>query len=164
MVLSSRGGTNNFHGEAYEFFKNQALNASDWNSNRYSEPKGVFHDNVFGFTFGGPVMIPKVYHGKDKTFFFLNWEADRHRTLGYSNLTSVPTDLEKQGDFSQSLGPNGLPAQIFDPATGVLVNGVVERQVSRWKKFHQTAGTCSRRAIRVITPSPTAHRGQAPTM
>ena len=88
-------------------------------------PKGVFHDNVFGFTFGGPVRIPKVYNGKDKTFFFLNWEADRHRTIGFANLASVPTDLEKQGDFSQSLY-NGRPAQIFDPAH----RSVSERRVA----------------------------------
>ncbi len=127
VVLSTRGGTNNFHGELYEFFKNNDLNATDWNSNRLGVPKAPFHDNVFGFTFGGPVTIPKVYRGQDKTFFFLNYEGDRHKSGSYSNLTSVPTDLEKSGDFSQSL-VNGVPAQIFDPATGTLVNGQVVRQ------------------------------------
>ena len=127
VIMSTRGGTNNYHGEGYEFFKNQLLNAEDWTSNRYHEPKSLFHDNVFGASFGGPVRIPKVYNGRDKTFFFLNEESDRHRTAGFANLASVPTDLEKQGDFSQSLFA-GLPAQIFDPATGVVVNGVVERQ------------------------------------
>ncbi len=48
VVLTTRGGTNAFHGEAYEFFKNNDLNANDWNSNRFGEPKAGFHDNVFG--------------------------------------------------------------------------------------------------------------------
>ena len=73
VVLSTRGGTNNFHGEAYEFFKNQVLNAERLEFQPVSASrKAPFHDNVFGFTFGGPVRIPKVYNGKDKTFFFLN--------------------------------------------------------------------------------------------
>jgi len=127
VVLTTRGGTNNFHGEAYEFFKNDVLNANDWNSNRLGVRKGAFHDNVFGFTFGGPVRIPKLYNGTDKTFFFLNYEGDRHVTGSNSQLTSVPTDLEKQGDFSQSL-VHGLPAEIYDPSTSTLVNGVVTRQ------------------------------------
>ncbi len=127
VVLSTRGGTNDFHGEGYEFFKNDALNAADWNSNRLGVPKAPFHDNVFGFTFGGPVAIPKIYSGKDKTFFFLNFEADRHSSGSYSNLMSVPTVAETKGDFSQSI-LHGVPVQIFDPGTGVLVNGGVQRQ------------------------------------
>ena len=86
VVLSTRGGTNNFHGEAYEFFKNDAMNASDWYSNKIGVPKAPFHDNVFGFTFGGPVTIPKVYKGKDKTFFFLNFKGDRHSSGSYANI------------------------------------------------------------------------------
>ncbi len=103
------------------------LNANDWNSNRLGVQKGAFHDNVFGFTLGGPLRIPKVYNGTDKTFFFVNYEGDRHVSGSNSYLASVPTDLEKQGDFSQSL-VGGVPAQIFDPATGTLVNGQVVRQ------------------------------------
>ncbi len=80
VILATRSGTNEFHGSAYEFFKNDKLNANDWNSNRFGQPKGVFHDNVYGFTFGGPVLIPKLYHGRDKTFFFVNYEGSRHVT------------------------------------------------------------------------------------
>ena len=73
---------------------------------------------MFGFSFGGPVRFPKLYNGTDKTFFFVNYEGDRHVSGSNSYLTSVPTDLEKQGDFSQSL-VRGVPAVIYDPATGV---------------------------------------------
>jgi len=117
VILSTRSGTNEFHGSAYEFFRNDKLNASDWNTNRFGRKKGVFHDNVFGFTFGGPMAIPKVYNGRDKTFFFLNYEGTRRRTGSNIVMTSVPTALEKQGDFSQSLLDGGVPVQIFDPST-----------------------------------------------
>src|SRR4029078_11230723 len=55
VVLVTRSGSNQFHGSGYEYFRNNVLNANDWNSNRYGVPIGVFHDNVFGGTFGGPV-------------------------------------------------------------------------------------------------------------
>ena len=120
VTLVTRSGTNEFHGSVYEYFRNDKLNANDWNSNRFSRKKGVFHDNVFGFTAGGPVWIPKVYKGRDKTFFFLNYEGTRHSEGSNAVTTGVPTALERQGDFSQSLIDQGSPVQIFDPLTGRL--------------------------------------------
>ena len=117
VTLATRSGTNEFHGSLYEYFKNDKLNANDWNSNRFGRPKGVFHDNVFGFAVGGPVWIPKVYKGADKTFFFLNYEGVRHREGSNAATTGVPTELERQGDFSQSLIDYGAKVQIFDPLT-----------------------------------------------
>jgi hypothetical protein len=127
VVLATRSGTNNFHGSVYEFFRNDKLNANDWNSNRYGRAKGVFHDNVFGGTFGGPVWIPKVYDGHDKTFFFLNYEGTRRSTGSNVALASVPTALEKQGDFSQSLYDRAVPVQIFDPLTSTVEGSRVRR-------------------------------------
>jgi hypothetical protein len=128
VLLVTRSGSNDFHGGGYEFFKNDKLNANDWNSNRLGEAKGVFHDNVFGFTLGGPITIPKIYNGKNKTFFFVNYEGTRHKSGSNSSLASVPTDLEKQGDFSQSLEDNGYKVQIYDPLTGSIgANGQITR-------------------------------------
>ncbi|HWB99194.1 MAG TPA: carboxypeptidase regulatory-like domain-containing protein [Bryobacteraceae bacterium] len=118
VVLVTKSGTNEFHGSAYEFFRNDKMNANDWNSNRFGRAKGVFHDNVFGATFGGPVRIPKVYNGRDKTFFFFNYEGTRRVTGSNASLAGVPSLLERQGDFSQSLIESGTPVQIFDPLTG----------------------------------------------
>ena len=128
VVLLTRSGTNEFHGSAYEYFKNDKLNANDWNSNRYGRAKGVFHENVFGATIGGPIRIPKIYNGRDKTFFFLNYEGGRYRSGSNAQLASVPTALERQGDFSQSLIDSGYPVQIFDPLTAQIVNNRVVRQ------------------------------------
>lgn len=127
VTLVTRAGTNQFHGSLYEFFRNDKLNANDWNSNRFGRQKGVFHDNVFGGAFGGPVHLPKVYNGKDKTFFFVNYEATRRRTGSNAQLASVPSDLEREGDFSQTLIDSGVPARIFDPLTSRAVDGRVQR-------------------------------------
>ncbi|MCC6861159.1 MAG: carboxypeptidase regulatory-like domain-containing protein [Bryobacterales bacterium] len=128
VVLVTRSGTNELHGSAYEFFRNDKLNANDWNSNRFGRTKGVFHDNVFGGTIGGPVWIPKVYNGRDRTFFFLNYEGTRRATGSNAVLTGVPSMLERQGDFSQSLFDRGVPVKIFDPLTSVAEGTRVRRQ------------------------------------
>ena len=129
VVLVTRSGTNQFHGSLYEYLRNQDLNANTWSANRYGQPIGVFHDNVFGGTFGGPVILPKLYNGHDKIFFFFNYEGTRHVSGSSATLSGVPTTLERQGDFSQSLIGNGVPVMVYDPNTGVTAaNGDVIRQ------------------------------------
>ena len=137
VQVVSRSGTNNFHGSVYEFFRNDKLNASDWNSNRFGRPRGVFHDNVFGGTFGRPILIPKVFNARDKTFFFVNYEGTRRRTGNNTQLASVPTALEKQGDFSQSVLDGGVPAQIFDPLTSRQEGNRVRRDHFRETAFRR---------------------------
>lgn len=126
VMLVSKSGTNDFHGSVYEFFRNDKMNANDWNSNRFGSRIGAFHENVFGGTIGGPIWIPKVYKGKDKTFFFVNYEGLKNSSGSNSQLASVPTTLERQGDFSQSLY-NGKAATIYDWTTGRLVDGKLVR-------------------------------------
>ncbi len=138
LVLVTKSGTNEFHGSGYEFFRNDKMNSNDWNSNRFSRKKGVFHDNVFGATFGGPVTIPKLYRGKDKTFFFFNYEGTRRNTGSNAALASVPSLLERQGDFSQSLVDAGVKVQIFDPLTGKLEGNRVKRDPFPGNQIPQT--------------------------
>ena len=123
VVLVTRSGTNHFHGSGYEFLRNQDLNANTWSSNWHGRPIGVFHDNVFGATLGGPIEIPKIYDGHDKTFFFFNYEGTRHVSGSNATLAGVPTVLERQGNFSQSLIGNGVPVLVYDPSTGVATAG-----------------------------------------
>ena len=119
VVLVTRSGTNQFHGSVYEYLRNQDLNANTWSANRYGQTIGVFHDNVFGASLGGPLEMPKLYNGHDKTFFFFNYEGTRHVSGSNATLAGVPTALERQGNFSQSLIGNGRPVVVYDPATGV---------------------------------------------
>ena len=127
VSVITRSGTNDFHGSAYEFFQNDVLNANDWNANRFGAKKGKFHNNIYGFTVGGPVYLPKIYNGRNKTFFFLNYEGTSYRAGTYAATTGVPTDLERNGDFSQTLNfPGTAFVTVSDPLTGVNTpNGVV---------------------------------------
>ena len=130
VTMVTKSGTNDLHGSAYEFFQNQVLNASDWNSNRLGVQKGAFHNNIYGFSVGGPVYLPKVYNGRNKTFFFLNYEGTKYNIGSNSATMGVPTDNEKNGDFSQTPNFAGTAiVQISDPLTGVLdpTTGIITR-------------------------------------
>jgi hypothetical protein len=138
LVLVTKSGTNEYHGSVYEFFRNDKMNATDWNTNRFGRKKGVFHDNVFGATFGGPFSIPKVYRGRDRTFFFFNYEGARRKTGSNAATTGVPSELERQGDFSQSLVDSGVPVRIFDPLTGKMEGNRVRRDPFPGNQIPQT--------------------------
>jgi hypothetical protein len=124
--FATRSGTNVYHGTAYDIFRNEDLNANSWFNNLNGNPRNLDRKNDYGGVLGGPVWIPKLYNGHDKTFFFFSWEQYR-QTQGSTNISSLPTDAERTGDFSSSLtnvqigtDPCGTPifrGEIFDPAT-----------------------------------------------
>ncbi len=114
--VTTKGGTNEFHGNVYDFFRNDKLNANSFFGNKNSSPRPVFRFNQFGVAMGGPVVIPKVFNGKNKLFWFFNFESLRQRTPITYRFT-VPTELQKQGDFSQTYNAAGVPFQIADPLT-----------------------------------------------
>jgi hypothetical protein len=81
MTFVTKSGTNRFHGSAYEFLRNNDFDANDWFSNRAGRARQIYKQNDFGFTLGGPVWIPKVYNGRNKTFFFFSLEGFRNRKM-----------------------------------------------------------------------------------
>jgi len=99
--MSIKSGTKSYQGSLYEFHQDSLFNAAFFQTNLTGEKKPSVLYNLYGGTFGGPVRIPKVYNGKDKTFFFLSYEGTRNRDPRFT-IRSVPTPLERQGDFSQS--------------------------------------------------------------
>jgi len=129
----TRGGGREFHGNAYEFFRNDKLNANSFLSNaagrfcdrgdvaplgktcgRLRAPRPTLRYNNFGYTIGGPVWIPGIYsRGHDKTFFFFSEEWRRIIRQPTENFVTVPTLRERNGDFSQGT------ARLFDPTTGL---------------------------------------------
>jgi hypothetical protein len=113
LNFASRSGTNEYHGTVYEFARNNYFDARNYFENRTSTLKQ--HD--FGLTLGGPVRIPWVYNGKDKTFFFGSAEWFRNRAGSNSFVTSVPTSEMYNGDFSKWVDPTGKVLPIYDPAT-----------------------------------------------
>lgn len=114
-VLTKSGG-NQFHGTAFEFLRNDKLDANSYSFTTARPPKNPFKWNQYGGTFGGPVWIPKVFNGKDRLFFLGNYESFRQRQ-SVNAIYTVPTAAMQGGDFS------ALPT-IYDPATRVVVNGV----------------------------------------
>ncbi|HEY1338865.1 MAG TPA: carboxypeptidase regulatory-like domain-containing protein [Bryobacteraceae bacterium] len=122
-----KGGTNTLHGSVYEFFRNDKLNANSFAGNAAGNARGVMRWNQPGFVIDGPVRIPKLYNGKDKTFFMLNMEWIRNASpLPYT--ASYPTAEMRTGDFSHLVNATGAPVIIYDPTTTALVNGQYIRQ------------------------------------
>jgi outer membrane receptor protein involved in Fe transport len=122
--VATRSGANEFHGSAYHFLRNDALDAANFFSNLTGQGKAPLRYNQFGATFGGPLSIPGVYRGANRTFFFASWESTRIRR-GSTGQASVPTPDQRNGDFSR-LNERGNRA-IFDPATTRTVGGVIVR-------------------------------------
>jgi hypothetical protein len=114
ITMVTRSGTNQLHGTAYWFIRNSNVDANDFFSNRAGLPLGALQRNQAGVTGGGPVTIPKVYHGKDRTFFFVDYEAFREK-VGSPQILTVPTTAQRGGDFSQTLNAQSKLIQIFDP-------------------------------------------------
>jgi Carboxypeptidase regulatory-like domain len=117
-----RSGTNQLHGSLYEYFRNTVLNANTFESNAAGTPVAAVHWNQPGFMFAGPVFLPKIYQGKDKTFFMVSWERVWNVNPS-SYVGSVPTQAERNGDFSGLTQANGQPITIYDPLSTRLVNG-----------------------------------------
>lgn len=104
-----KSGTNQFHGTAFEFLRNSKLDANDFFNNRRGQALGSFKRSQFGGVLHGPVL-------KDKTFFMVSFEALRAKSSA-STITSVPTALERGGDFSDTRAANGQTIVMYDPFT-----------------------------------------------
>jgi hypothetical protein len=114
ITIVTKSGTNHIHGSAYEFLRNSAMDSNNFFANRSGIPLTSFKRNQFGGSLSGPVVLPKLYDGHNKTFFFADYEGLRLRSANFVQQT-VPTELEKQGDFSQWFNTNGTLRQIYDP-------------------------------------------------
>jgi hypothetical protein len=106
--IVSKTGTNNLHGTAFWFGRNDALDANDYFNNLAGNPKSKLRQNQFGFVAGGPVWIPKLYNGRDKSFWLVNYEGARIRR-GFQSFNNVPTPDQLDGRFTTT---------IIDPLTG----------------------------------------------
>ena len=123
--FNAKSGTNDYHGSAYDYLANDAFNAGIpfTNSGAGHLIRPAVRKNDFGFSIGGPVYIPKVYNGKNKTFFFYAYEGIHDRRPRYDgSANTVPSPANLAGDFS-SLLALGSSYQIYDPATRVSVAG-----------------------------------------
>src|SRR5258708_1939606 len=122
--LVTKGGTNSLHGSAYIFNQTSTLDANSFFNNAHSVARPPYHQNQYGFTVGGPLVLPKIYNGRNRVFWFYGWEGMRDsdpansplETGNPENFTSGPTPDEPKGDFSALLKvPRNNHHTIFDP-------------------------------------------------
>ena len=112
----TKSGTSTFHGTAYDFFRNSYLDANNYFANLNHVALGAFKRNQFGGTIGGPIIIPKLYDGRKKTFFFFSYEGLRQKSQSTTTQT-VPTLAMRNGDFTGLTTSTGIPITIYDPNT-----------------------------------------------
>jgi hypothetical protein len=158
FTFAMRSGTNRFHGSLYEYFTNEKMDASvpfgtfDAKGNALAHAKPKSRKNDYGGLISGPVWIPKIYDGHNKTFFTFNYEGFRNVTSLAGSVKSVPTEAIRAGDFSAILGAGRtlllsgtaavptrwagrLPRIVFDPASTQTVNGLPVRNAFPETRF-----------------------------
>lgn len=188
-IFTTKAGVNAFHGKAWEIAQNTDFNANNWFSNALlaqcapgnaacvsanSRPKATQND--YGMTFSGPVYLPKIYNGRNKTFFFFAWEQLK-KSNGGTVTSSVPIAAWRAGDFSGQLGAplvsgsgtnqstiinpcTGMPVlagQIFDPTTTRVVNGVTCRSPFPGNKLTQISPVAAN--VLAFVPLPNSGTG-----
>jgi len=129
-TITLKSGTNSFHGQLFEFIKNDALNANGWGANTFPDlvdeqgnaKRVPFKQHTFGFTVDAPVYIPKVFDGRNKLFWMLSLEGLRERNPG-AQVTTIPQPEQLQGDFSKLFNSSGALVSIYDPKSTALGAG-----------------------------------------
>src|SRR2546423_6549530 len=121
--IVSKGGGKEYRGSAYYFLRNEALNASPFFSNKAGLKKPLYRHNIWGFNEGGPLPLPRFGEGgprllRNKAFFFFSLEKPHTITPTDPVFVTMPTALERAGNFSQSVDSTGKPVVIIDPRTG----------------------------------------------
>ena len=106
----TRGGTNAWHGVAYEYFRNQRMNANEFFANATGQKRAPFNFDLYGGAIGGPIV-------KNKTFVFATYEGSRTHSTNPGQLITLPTAAERTGDFSQDLNGSGNLLTIYNPYT-----------------------------------------------
>lgn len=123
--VMTKPGTNDYHGTLFEFLRNDKLDAKNYAFTSARPPKDPFKWNQYGYTFGGPVWIPKLFRGKDRLFFMSNYEAFRQRRT-VQGLYDLPSAAMRTGNFSELLSRG---VTIYDPATRVYnADGTITAQ------------------------------------
>ncbi len=115
--LVSKGGNRHYAGSGYYFIRNEALNAAPFFNNKAGLGRPLYRHNIWGLNFGGPVQVPKLFPNKtrDKLFFFYSYERPHQITPQDPRFVTMPTALERAGDFSQSVNSTGAKVFVRDP-------------------------------------------------
>ncbi len=129
ITMETQSGTNDYHGRAFFYFRNENLNSNDWTDNSLNQARQAFSQKNYGVAGGGPVRIPHLYNGKDHTFFYAAWEGERF-SQGQNIVSTIPTLLNQQGDFSQTVinynNQTPVYATIYDPFYGAYSSNAAD--------------------------------------
>ena len=149
-------GTNTLHGDAFEILRNSYFDAKDAATAAAGLPTSVDRENNYGFSLGGPVYLPKVYHGKDKTFFHLSVEKYKLDS-GATKTETVPTQAMIGGDFSAFPSPIFVPGSFVAPA-GCLNNGAAPVPGQQWfqNKIPTACFSKNSQSLLSLIPAPNA--------
>ena len=136
ISFTFKSGANAFHGSAFEFLQNDKLDANDYISNALGQKRAPLKQNEYGGTLSGPVLIPHLYNGHDKTFFFFEYSQFAWRpSSNNASLTTLPNQY-RTGNFQQALG-----AQLTDPASGLPVFDLLGQPVFSGEIYNPAATT-----------------------
>jgi hypothetical protein len=159
ITFASKSGTNSYSGSGYGFFRDDALDKKGF----FEATKGIYKQSDVGGSFGGPLSIPNLYSGRNRTFFFTSYEGFYNKQGSNATFRSVPTPEMWDGDFSNWVNASGQRITIYDPATTRVVNGVTVRDPFPGNRipadrFSQTAKNYMALARPVLVPN----RGATP--
>src|SRR4051812_18148558 len=168
-----KSGTNKLHGEGFEYFQNEAMNANTWMNNHNKLGRTRDRQNDFGFSLGGPVYIPKLYNGSNKSFWFFNYGGYRY-TTSLAQYITVPTVKMRTGDFSELLTDPYVLSQgylggnthvfdsrmpwaqrIYDPANGIDTS-IPGNRIDLYEQTHP--GTLDPAGLALMNAYPTPSR------
>ena len=119
VELVTKSGTNEYHGQIYEYLQNRVFNANSWGNNSLGVGKDLFQYNRFGGAVGGPVWIPKLYNGHNKTFFFADYQRLIYNTAGQPEQANFPTQAMRNGDLS-GINFNGTSPLLYNQYSPVI--------------------------------------------
>jgi hypothetical protein len=129
MNVTMKSGTNQYHGSAYDYFQNEFLNSAQpftvkpGSPNEHIRPAAKRND--YGVTMGGPIRIPKIYDGHNRTFFFFNWEQYLNTTVALPGTQSIPTPAYRNGDFSAAVTAAGNKSLGMDPLGRPIIANMI---------------------------------------
>jgi Carboxypeptidase regulatory-like domain len=141
----TKSGTNSLHGSAYEYFRNDYLDAAGYLNDQTNTKKSAYRYNDFGFSIGGPVWIPKIYNGHDRTFFFVSENWLREVTYSSATQAFVPTAEERAGNYTN---------EWYQNASGAWVQGPVN--VCTAYTNTATSSICTATGTQITNTSPAA--------
>lgn len=150
-IFTTKSGTNQYHGAAFDYLRNNVFDARGF----FSPVTPVNRQNEYGVAFGGPLWIPRVYEGANRTFFHFVYSGFRYRQSAANSLISVPPAPFRTGDFSSLVNSKGQSVTIYDPATTSVVNGVTTRNLFPANQIPLTRFSAVSKNILPLLPAPT---------